>query len=67
MVNKGRKRRSKVNEEIGMDKWREYFMRLLGGVEWSQDNDGRGKREESREGVELKVEEVERVMKGMKR
>lgn len=32
VVNKGRKRRERVNEEIKME-WDEYFRGLLGGVE----------------------------------
>lgn len=32
VVNKERKRR-KVNREIGMEEWKEYFRGLLGGVE----------------------------------
>ena len=34
VVNRGRKRKGRVNEGIAMGDWDEYFRGLLGGVEW---------------------------------
>lgn len=31
IINRERKRRVRINDGIGMEKWKEYFMRLLGG------------------------------------
>lgn len=33
IVNRGRKKRKGINEEIEEEEWKEHFMRLLGGVE----------------------------------
>jgi len=33
LVNRERKRRKRINEEIRMEEWKEYFMRLVGSVE----------------------------------
>jgi len=33
IINNERKRRRRINEGIGMNEWREQFMRVLGGVE----------------------------------
>lgn len=35
MVNRERKKRKGINEEIRMEKWKEYFITLLGGVKES--------------------------------
>lgn len=42
VINKERKRRKKVNEEIEMSEWKEHFMRTLG------ESEGRVVREEKR-------------------
>ncbi|KMQ89643.1 hypothetical protein RF55_10705 [Lasius niger] len=34
IVNRERKRRSRVNEGIEIKEWNDYFKRLLGGIEW---------------------------------
>ena len=44
MVNRGRIRRRRVNEEIEMEEWKEYFMRILGGG-GSRGKSGGGERE----------------------
>lgn len=31
IINRGRKKRNRINEEIGMKEWEEYFRTLLGG------------------------------------
>lgn len=33
IVNRGRRKRKRVNENIEEKEWRDYFMRLLGGME----------------------------------
>lgn len=35
-INKGRKRRKKYNEEIKMEEWERYFIRLLEGDKCGQ-------------------------------
>lgn len=65
MVRKERKRRKRVNEDIEMDEWKEYFMGLLGGVEGRVirgEKERRGERDET----ELEQEEVKRVIAGLK-
>lgn len=52
IINRDRKRRRKVNEGIEREKWKEYFARLLGGVE------GRVIGRERRIGVKEKEKEL---------
>lgn len=46
LINRERKKRVGINEVIGMEEWKEYFMELLGGVEgeWSWVGRVEGKR-----------------------
>jgi len=43
LVNKERKRRRRINEDIKMEEWKEYFMEQLGGV--GESHKGNRKRE----------------------
>lgn len=63
IVNRERRRGKRINEEIEMEEWREYFMRLMGGVEGrivrggrervGEDGKGEISREEIREAVSI--------------
>lgn len=55
IVNRERKRRGRVNENIKMEKSREYFARLLGGVEVSvvRDNKGGRRQEQGEEEMDI--------------
>lgn len=65
MVNRERKRRKWVNEEIEMGEWDNYFRELLGGVEWRVVRGIGGNREgDGEEGLSRKeVREVIRKLK----
>jgi len=61
IVNKGRKRRKEIDDGIEEEEWKEYFMRVLGGVdhkirkgEW---------REREGEEREISKEEIVEVLK----
>jgi len=67
LVNKARRRRRKrINEEIGGEEWKEYFMRLLGGVERRVMRGRERREEEEGEEEEISREEVRRVVREMK-
>lgn len=63
IVNRERRRGKRINEGIEMEEWREYFMRLMGGVEGKivrggregvgEDGKGEISREEIREAVSI--------------
>lgn len=68
MLNRERKKkRRRINETIGKKEWKEYYMRLLGGVERRVIRGGfrEGRRKEGAEG-ELGKEEIKRTMKRLK-
>jgi len=72
LLNKERKRRKGINENIEIEEWKEFFMRLLGGVEgrvviekekegWGRENDEmRVSRKEMKETLR-KLKEGDRV------
>ena len=65
VVNRGRKRRGRVEEGIRMEEWEDYFRGVLGGVEWRVRKGGERKRGEDGE-EELSKEEIRRVVRGLK-
>lgn len=56
IVNKGRRRRKRVKEEIKMRDWDKYFRDVPGGMEWRV----RRVRREMRERGEKRKEEISR-------
>jgi len=52
LVNRERKKGRRVNEEIGMEEWEDYFRRLLGGVEERVVRGGERRREGEGEGIQ---------------
>ena len=65
IVNRERKRRKRVNQDIDMVKWEKYFMELLGGVEnriRKGDKEGR----EGDEEEEITWEEINEAIDAMK-
>jgi len=59
MVNKERKRRARINEEISLKQYREYFMGVLGGMDRKM---VRGKkRKEKIEQTEIERKEVYKI------
>ena len=63
-MNRGRKKKRRINERIEIREWEEHFRRVLGGVEWRvrmRGARGRGDEEE-----ELGREEIKRVVKNLK-
>lgn len=61
----GKKEKRKINGEIGKEKWKEYFMGLLGGVEGKVVR-GSENRREGRGEKEIGLEEVRKSIKGLK-
>lgn len=64
-VNRARKRRVRVNEEIKIQEWDEYFRGVLGGIDSRrelQELKGKGRMEEG----EMSRDEVKRIMKNLK-
>jgi len=57
VVNKERKRRKRINEGIEMGEWKEYFKRMMGGVEGRVV--GRGERE-------LELVEIRKVIERLR-
>jgi len=66
IVNKERKRRKGVNEGIEGKEWREYFMKLLGGVESRVLRGGKGRRVEDGE-EDLRRSEIRYVLEKLKK
>ena len=65
IVNRERKRRKRVNEEIAIVVWDNYFRGVLGGVNWRvRGEEGRGGEEDEEE--ESSREEVWAVIKRLK-
>lgn len=64
IVNRGRKRRKMINEEIEEREWREHFMRLLGGVEYRVVGGKKSGRKAEEE--EIRMEEITEAMRRMK-
>ena len=64
IINRGRKRRRRVNKETGKEEWKEHFMELLGGVEEKVLSGGeRRVKEEGEENEEdVTREEVKKVI-----
>jgi len=49
IINRERRRRGRINEEIGVEEWKDYFMDVLGGVKgvrWSRGKGNHGKEDE---------------------
>lgn len=72
IINRGRKIWKEVNEEINIEEWKRHFMEILGGEEGKggirEIGDGGGRKGRAEEGIEnLKFEEVEKMIKGLKK
>lgn len=65
LVNRERRSRKRINEEIKLEDWKEYFMGLLGGVEERVVRDI--ERENRMEGQDERDIEWEKVMKMIRR
>ncbi|XP_076301434.1 uncharacterized protein LOC143219315 [Lasioglossum baleicum] len=65
VVNRERKRRSRVDERIRLEEWEQYFRDLLGGVGGRVGKLGKSRREGDGE-KELEIGEIMRVVKGLK-
>lgn len=65
IINKERKMRRRVNEEIEMSEWKRFFMELLVGVEKRVRRGIKEGRERDEEN-ELRKMEIERVISGLK-
>lgn len=66
IVNNERRRRRRIDERIGMNEWREHYMRLLGGVkERVVRESGREEEVENRE-EEIDREEIRRIRNNIK-
>ncbi|XP_071577594.1 uncharacterized protein [Temnothorax nylanderi] len=64
LIGRVRKRRKRVNEEIKMEEWKEYFMELMGGMENRVvKGEGGGNRHEEEE---IELEEVRNVIRKLK-
>lgn len=63
IVNRERKGRKRVNEDIEMGKWKEYFMSLLRGVEVRVVKGGGGGVEGREEEEEIGREELRKVVR----
>ncbi|XP_071579341.1 uncharacterized protein [Temnothorax nylanderi] len=68
IVNKERKKRRGIEEGIEEEKWKEHFMKLLGGVEGKVRMGKEGNREEKEgeEEEEISLEEMRRAVKRLK-
>lgn len=68
IVNRERKRRGRVNEDIKMEKLREYFARLLGGVEVSvvRGNKGGRRQEQGEEEMDISKKKIKDALKRIK-
>ncbi|XP_024875210.1 ABC transporter F family member 4-like [Temnothorax curvispinosus] len=64
LIGRVRKRRKRINEEIKMEEWKEYFMELMGGME-NRVVKGEGGGSRQRE-EEIELEEVRNVIKKLK-
>lgn len=64
IVNNERRRRRRIDERIGMNEWREHYMRLLGGVK-ERVVSGRKEEVEDRE-EEIDREEIRRIKNNIK-
>lgn len=68
-INKYRKKREKIDEEIDLEKWKNHFMELLGGtmrraeLRWEEEMSKEGKEEETED---ITKEEVIRNIKKLK-
>ncbi|XP_068991496.1 trichohyalin-like [Neodiprion pinetum] len=62
IVNRERKKWKRVNEEIGDQEWREYFMGLLGGVESKVTEGGESVNRKGDGEGELQREEIKKVI-----
>ncbi|XP_070517906.1 golgin subfamily A member 6-like protein 25 [Cardiocondyla obscurior] len=65
-VNKGRKKRKKIEEKIKIEEWDEYFREMLGGVEWKVGGEMGGEKEED-EKEDIDREEFEKVIRKLKK
>jgi len=64
LIRKERKGRIKINEEVKMEDWKEYFMKLLGGVERKVRRGER--RREDQEEKDLDMEGIRKAIKKLK-
>ncbi|XP_024868964.1 caldesmon-like [Temnothorax curvispinosus] len=64
LIGRVRKRKKRINEDIGLEKWKKYFMELMGGVE-NRVVKGEGGRDRQDE-EEIELEEVRNVIKKLK-
>lgn len=65
IINKCRRRWKRVNEGIEMGEWKEFFIGLLGVVEWRMMRGQRCRRERDEES-EIRREEFKRVLRELK-
>lgn len=65
IINRERKSRKRINEEIDLKEWEIYFKGLLGGVEWRAVN-GAGKNSREEEEEVIGGEELKKVIRRLK-
>lgn len=65
MINRERKKRKKINGEIKMEEWEEYFKTVLGGMKNRVVWDVRGRRRDGGE-KEISREEILRAIRRLK-
>lgn len=68
IVNRERRKRGRINEDIKLEEWKEYFARLLGGVEvrvMRGERDGGGRRQEEVE-EEISKKEIKEALGKLK-
>jgi hypothetical protein len=67
-INQKRKKKESVNEEITMQEWEEYFMKLLEGREEEGEANTQIKEKQTEpEETEITAEEVERQIRNLKK
>lgn len=76
VINRERGKRVEINREIRMEEWDKYFRELLGGSEervklelgvWGKEREEEREGEREGEGKEISWEEVERIIKKLKK
>lgn len=65
IMNRGRRKRRRVNENIEEREWKDYFMRLLGGVEHRVMRENWDRRRQDGEG-EMSKEEIRGTIRRLK-
>jgi hypothetical protein len=67
-INRERKKKESVNEEITIQEWEEYFMKLLEGIkEKGKTKTEMKKKQTAPKKTEITVEEVERQIRKLKK